>query len=70
MAATSWLMVFALPMIVFQGKVDYATLIFLPASIMISHYYHLFKKSVLNEIALLILLILILINNYLPLFNA
>lgn len=70
MSATSWLMIFALPMIVFQGKVDYATLIFLPSSIMIAHYYHLFKRSFLNEIALLLLLILILINNYLPFLNA
>ncbi len=70
MAATGWLMTFTLPMILFQGQVDYNTLIFLPASIMIAHYYHLFKKSVLNEIALLIFLILVLANNYLHILNA
>jgi hypothetical protein len=70
MAATSWLMAFSLPIIIFQGKVDYSTLLFIPASVMIAHYYHLFKKSVLNEIALLIFLILVLVNNYLQLFHA
>jgi hypothetical protein len=70
MAATAWLMTFTVPMIIFQGQVDYNTLIFLPASIMIAHYYHLFKKSVLNEIALLLFLILVLANNYLHIFHA
>jgi len=69
-AATSWFMAFTLPMIIFNGKVDYNTLVFLPASIMIAHYYHLFKKSLFNEIALLLFLILILANNYLSLTNA
>jgi len=63
-------MAFSLPFILFHGKADYNTLVFLPASIMIAHYYHLFKKSVLNEIALLLFFILILVNNYLHLFNA
>jgi len=70
MAATAWLVSFSVPLIIFHGKVDYNTLIFLPASIMIAHYYHLFKKSLLNEIALLLLLFLILANNYLHVFNA
>jgi len=70
MAATSWLMAISLPLIIFNGKVDYNTLLFLPATIMIAHYYHLFKKSFLNEVALLLLLILILANNYLHFFNA
>jgi hypothetical protein len=70
MAATSWLMVMSLPLIISHGKADYNTLIFLPATIMIAHYYNLFKKSFLNEIALLLLLILILANNYLHFFNA
>lgn len=70
MAVTMWLLVFSLPMIIFKGDVDYHTLIFLPATIMIAHYYHLFKKSLFNEITLLLFLILDLINNYLLLFNA
>lgn len=70
MAATAWLMAFSLPLIIMKGNVDYHTLIFLPASIMIAHYYHLFKKSIPNELALLLLLILILANNYLHMFNA
>jgi len=70
MAATAWLMAFSLPIIIFQGKADYQTLIFVPASIMIAHYYLLFKKSLLNEITLLLFLILVLANNYLHLFNA
>jgi hypothetical protein len=70
MAATSWMMAFSLLMIILHGKVDYNTLIFLPASIMIAHYYHLFKKSLLNEMALLLLLLLILANNYIHIFNA
>jgi len=70
MAATSWLMVFSMPLIIFQGSVNYNTLIFLPAAIMIAHYYQLFKKSFMNEITLLIFFLLILINNYLHFFNA
>ena len=70
MAATAWLVAFLLPMIIFSGKADYNTLIFVPASIMIAHYYQLFKKSLLNEIALLLFLFLILANNYLQLFHA
>jgi hypothetical protein len=70
MAATAWLVAFTLPMIIFSGKADYHTLVFLPASIMIAHYYQLFKKSILNEIALLLFLVLILVNNYLQLFHA
>jgi hypothetical protein len=70
MAATSWLMAFSLPMIIFQGSVDYNTLVFIPASIMIAHYYHLFKKSAMNEITLLLFLLLVLANNYLHIFHA
>jgi hypothetical protein len=70
MAATAWLVAFSVPMIILFGKVDYNTMIFLPASIMIAHYYNLFKKSVINEIGLLLYLLLILANNYLPLFYA
>jgi hypothetical protein len=70
MAATSWLMAFSLPMIIFQGSVNFNNLIFLPAAIMIAHYYQLFKKSAMNEIALLIFMVLVLLNNYLFFFNA
>jgi len=70
MAVTVWLLVFSLPMIIFKGDVDYHTLIFLPATIMIAHYYNLFKKSLLNEIILFLFLSLVLINNYFHFFNA
>jgi hypothetical protein len=70
MAATSWLMAFCLPMIILQGNVDYHTMVFIPASIMIAHYYQLFKKSVMNEIALLLFLLLVLANNYMHIFHA
>lgn len=70
MSATNWLMIFSLPLIIIHGNVDYNTLIFLPASIMIAHYYQLFKKSLLNEIGLLIFLLLVILNNYLHFFNA
>jgi hypothetical protein len=70
MSATAWLVAFLLPMIFFSGKPDFNTLIFVPSAIMIAHYYQLFKKSVLNEIALLLFLVLILANNYLQLFHA
>jgi hypothetical protein len=70
MSATTWLMVFSLPIIVLHGSVNYNNLILLPAGIMIAHYYQLFKKSLMNEIGLLVLLILIFINNYLYFFNA
>jgi hypothetical protein len=70
MSATGWLLAFTFPMIIFHGQADYNSLIFLPASIMIAHYYHLFKKSVWNEIVFLLFLLLILAHNYLQLFNA
>ena len=70
MSATGWLLAFTFPMIIFQGQVDYHSLIFLPATIMIAHYYHLFKRSAWNEIALLLFLILMLAHNYLQLLNA
>jgi hypothetical protein len=70
MAATSWLMVFSLPLIVFHGSINYNNLIYLPSAIMVAHYYQLFKKSLMNEIILLIFFLLILINNYLHLLNA
>jgi hypothetical protein len=70
MSATGWLLAFSFPMIIFQGQVDYHTFIFLPASIMVAHYYHLFKKSSWNEIVLLLFLLLILTHNYLQLFHA
>lgn len=70
MAATAWMVIFSIPMIIYSGKADLNTFIFLPAAIMIAHYYHLFKKSVMNEIAVLLFLLLLLLNNYLPIFNA
>lgn len=70
MAATGWLLAFTFLLIIFHGQVDYNSLIFLPASIMIAHYYNLFKKSAWNEIALLLFLVLILAHNYLQLLNA
>lgn len=70
MAATAWIMAFAFIMIIFRGQVDYHSLIFLPASIMIAHYYHLYKRSAWNEITLLFFLLLILAHNYLLLLNA
>jgi len=70
MAATNWLMVFSLPLIFLHGDSDYNLLIFLPAGVMIAHYYQLFKKSFVNEITVLVFLLLVLINNYLHWFNA
>lgn len=70
MTATAWLLVFCIPMIFMQGNVGYQTLIFMPAAIMIAHFYHQFRKPVINEIILLVFLFLILLNNYLPLLNA
>jgi hypothetical protein len=70
MAATAWILAFTIPMIIFHGRVDYHSLIFLPATIMVAHYYHLFKRSAWNEIVFLLFLILILANNYLQLFRA
>ncbi|HOX79133.1 MAG TPA: hypothetical protein PLW31_13975 [Bacteroidales bacterium] len=70
MAATAWLLAFSIPMIVMQGKVDYHTLLFLPATILIAHYFHQFKKSVLNETVLLVFILLALIGNYWPLLHA
>jgi hypothetical protein len=70
MSATGWFLAFTLPLLIFHGQADYNTLIFLPATFMIAHYYHLFKKSIWNEMALLLLLLLILAHNYFQLLNA
>jgi hypothetical protein len=70
MAATTWLLAFSIPMIIFSGKVDYHTFIFLPASVMVAHYYNLFKKSLLNEIILLVFIFLVLVNNYMGFLHA
>jgi len=70
MAATSWMMVFTLPLIIFNGSVDHHNLIFLPAAVMIAHYFQIFRKSLMNELTLLAFLILSLINNYLFFLNA
>jgi hypothetical protein len=70
MSTVTWMLVFSIPIIIIHGSVDYNTLIFLPAGIMVVHYYQIFKKSLMNEIGLLVFLILVLINNYLHYFNA
>jgi hypothetical protein len=67
---TGWFLGLHFPDDYFQGQIDYHSLIFLPATIMVAHYYHLFKRSAWNEIALLLFLLLILANNYLELFRA
>jgi hypothetical protein len=63
-------MSFSLPLIIFHGDVNFNNLIFLPAAIMIAHYYLLFKKSIMNEIGLLVFLLLALLNNYIQFFHA
>jgi hypothetical protein len=70
MSATTWMMVFCLPLIIFHGDVNLNSLIFLPASVMIAHYYQLFKKSWVNEIGLLVFIILLILNNYLHILHA
>ena len=70
MAATAWFAVFAVPFILLDGRIDYHTLIYLPATVMIAHFYNLFKKSIINELTLLLFLLLVLLNNYLHLFHA
>jgi hypothetical protein len=70
MSATTWLMVFCLPLIIFQGDVNLNSLIFLPASVMVAHYYQLYKKSWVNETGLLVFLLLLILNNYLHILHA
>ena len=70
MSATAWMMTFTLPLIILKGNVDLHNLIFLPAAVLIANYFMLFKKSLMNEITLLLFLVLVLINNYLYFFNA
>lgn len=70
MGATNWMMVFSLPVIIFNGNVNYNTLIFLPSAALIANYFIQNKKSWLNEVVLLVFFILILINNYLPYLHA
>lgn len=64
MAATAWLLAFSLPLVLLNGPVDYHTLIYLPASIMIAHFYHLYKKAVIHEIITASYLILIFLHLY------
>jgi hypothetical protein len=69
-AATAWLLVFTLPLVLVTGPLDHHSLIFLPASIMIAAFYNTFKKAVWHEIILLSFLLLLLANQYLRLIDA
>lgn len=65
MSATAWLLAFTMPLILLPGNADFHTLLFLPAGIMIAHFYNLYKKPVFHEIVLSVWLLLILMHHYL-----
>ena len=67
MGATNWFFLYSSPFIILAGKCDLNLFILIPASIIISHYFNIFKKSAWNEIVLLVFLALIGLHNYLNL---
>ncbi len=69
MAATAWFLFFTLILIPLSGPWELNTLLFLPAGIMIAHYYNLFRKQIWNEIVVLVYVALVIIHHYLVLAN-
>lgn len=67
MGATNWFFIYSIPLILISGKMELNSLVLLPASIMIAHYFNTFKKSAWNEVVLLIFLVLVALHNYLNL---
>jgi hypothetical protein len=67
MGATNWFLVLASPIIILTGQVELNLVILIPSSIIIAHYFNIFKKSVWNEIVLLVFLLLVAAHNYLNL---
>ena len=65
MAATAWFLVFSIPLIFSSGPLESHNLLFLPASVMIAHYFSLFKKPVWQEIVLAVFLVVIILHQYL-----
>jgi hypothetical protein len=67
MGATNWFLVLSVPLIILSGKIEYNMVILIPASVIISHYFNIFKRSWWNETVLLVFLALIALHNYLNL---
>lgn len=67
MSATNWFLVISLPIIFLTGPVEHNLIVLIPASIILAHYFNMFKKSTWNEIVLLVFLFLIAFHNYLGL---
>ena len=69
MAATNWFIVIASPIIILSGRIEVNLVILIPASIIVAHYFNIFKKSIWNEIVLLVFLLLLAVHNYLNYMN-
>jgi hypothetical protein len=67
MGATNWFLIVSAPLILLSGDINFSLLILLPSSILIAHYYNIFKRSVWNEIMLLVFLAIVAAHNYLNL---
>jgi hypothetical protein len=65
MGATNWFLIISAPLILLSGDVNFSLLILLPSSILIAHYYNIFKRSVWNEVMLLVFLAMAAAHNYL-----
>jgi len=65
MGATNWFMILASPLIILNDRPEFNLLFLVPASVMIAHYFNLFKRSLWNEIVVLVFLVMVAIHNYL-----
>jgi hypothetical protein len=65
MGATNWFLVLSVPLVILSGKVEYNLVLLIPASILIAHYFNIFKRSWWNETVILAFLALIALHNYL-----
>ena len=67
MGATNWFLILSSPLVFLSGQIEFNLLLLLPSSIIIAHYYNLFKRSWWNEVVILAFLALIALHNYLNL---
>jgi hypothetical protein len=64
MSVAAWLVIFSGLLIFSNGSLVFNTLIFLPATIITGHYLSITKKSVLNEVLILLVLLLEVVHNF------
>ena len=67
MSVTAWLVVFAGILVFTRGRIEFNSLFFLPATILVSHFLSNLKKTAWHDVVIMILLVLIIIHNFISL---